>query len=204
MGTKPTPASSTAPNGEGESVGRCFSAGHEVVAQSGQVSQPMSLEVLDRHSEALFEFLWCPVCGQEVFTHIPPRLTCISSVNDPACICPSSESQMWLDRRRTYSESVATNSSNSRTEFDTGVAHRRSRAQSGHPPTSRLPTHRSRPRCGRQPRPMARLDRSTPTIQMAVNRGTISLFQKEDDQFGKYTCEYSMRISQKSSSRIGC
>ncbi len=31
----------------------------------------MSLEVLDRHSEALFEFLWCPVCGQEVFTHIP-------------------------------------------------------------------------------------------------------------------------------------
>jgi len=35
------------------------------------VSQPMTLEVLDRHSEALFEFLWCPVCGQEVFTHIP-------------------------------------------------------------------------------------------------------------------------------------
>ena len=31
----------------------------------------MSLEVFDRHSEALFEFLWCPVCGQEVFTHIP-------------------------------------------------------------------------------------------------------------------------------------
>jgi hypothetical protein len=31
----------------------------------------MSLEVLDRHNEALFEFLWCPVCGQEVFTHIP-------------------------------------------------------------------------------------------------------------------------------------
>ncbi len=31
----------------------------------------MTLEVLDRHSEALFEFLWCPVCGQEVFTHIP-------------------------------------------------------------------------------------------------------------------------------------
>ena len=31
----------------------------------------MSLEILDRHSEALFEFLWCPVCGQEVFTHIP-------------------------------------------------------------------------------------------------------------------------------------
>jgi len=31
----------------------------------------MSLEMLNRHSEALFEFLWCPVCGQEVFTHIP-------------------------------------------------------------------------------------------------------------------------------------
>ena len=31
----------------------------------------MSLAVLDRHSEALFEFLWCPVCVQEVFTHIP-------------------------------------------------------------------------------------------------------------------------------------
>ena len=31
----------------------------------------MSLEVLDRHSEALFEFLWCPVCGQKVLTHIP-------------------------------------------------------------------------------------------------------------------------------------
>ena len=35
------------------------------------VSQPMTLEVLDRHSEALFEFLCCPVCRQEVFTHIP-------------------------------------------------------------------------------------------------------------------------------------
>jgi len=33
----------------------------------------MSLEVLDRHSEALFEFLWCPVCGQEVFTTSPSR-----------------------------------------------------------------------------------------------------------------------------------
>jgi len=32
---------------------------------------PMSLEVIDRHSEALFEFLWCPVCGHEVFSHIP-------------------------------------------------------------------------------------------------------------------------------------
>jgi len=31
----------------------------------------MSVEVLNRHSEALFEFLWCPVCGHEVFSHIP-------------------------------------------------------------------------------------------------------------------------------------
>ena len=31
----------------------------------------MSLEVRNRHSEALFEFLWCPVCGQEVFAHNP-------------------------------------------------------------------------------------------------------------------------------------
>jgi len=31
----------------------------------------MSLDILNRHSEALFEFLWCPVCGHEVFTHIP-------------------------------------------------------------------------------------------------------------------------------------
>jgi len=31
----------------------------------------MSLEIIDRHSEALFEFLWCPVCGHEVFSHIP-------------------------------------------------------------------------------------------------------------------------------------
>jgi len=31
----------------------------------------MSLDVIDRHSEALFEFLWCPVCGHEVFSHIP-------------------------------------------------------------------------------------------------------------------------------------
>ncbi|MFC7029093.1 hypothetical protein ACFQJ5_17985 [Halomicroarcula sp. GCM10025324] len=30
-----------------------------------------SLEIVDRHNEALFEFLWCPVCGQEVFTHVP-------------------------------------------------------------------------------------------------------------------------------------
>jgi hypothetical protein len=29
------------------------------------------LEVIDRHSEALFEFLWCPVCGHKVFSHIP-------------------------------------------------------------------------------------------------------------------------------------
>jgi len=36
----------------------------------------MSLEVLDRHSEALFEFLWCPVCGQEVFTSHPSRVFC--------------------------------------------------------------------------------------------------------------------------------
>jgi hypothetical protein len=31
----------------------------------------MSFEIIDRHSEALFEFLWCPVCGHEVFSHIP-------------------------------------------------------------------------------------------------------------------------------------
>ncbi|QLH79819.1 hypothetical protein HZS55_22090 [Halosimplex rubrum] len=31
----------------------------------------MNLEVVDPHSEALFEFLWCPVCGHEVFSHIP-------------------------------------------------------------------------------------------------------------------------------------
>ena len=31
----------------------------------------MNLEVIDRHSKALFEFLWCPVCGHEVFSHIP-------------------------------------------------------------------------------------------------------------------------------------
>lgn len=31
----------------------------------------MSLEVRNRHSEALFEFFWCPVCGHEDFCHIP-------------------------------------------------------------------------------------------------------------------------------------
>ncbi|UTF55915.1 DUF7567 family protein [Natronosalvus rutilus] len=31
----------------------------------------MSLEIIDRHSRALFEFLWCPVCGHDVFSHIP-------------------------------------------------------------------------------------------------------------------------------------
>ncbi|MES3160650.1 MAG: hypothetical protein PPP55_03655 [Halorubrum sp.] len=31
----------------------------------------MSLEVINRYSEALLEFLWCPVCGHEVFSHIP-------------------------------------------------------------------------------------------------------------------------------------
>ncbi|WP_455768354.1 DUF7567 family protein, partial [Haloferax volcanii] len=31
----------------------------------------MSLERVCRHDEALFEFLWCPVCGTEAFTHIP-------------------------------------------------------------------------------------------------------------------------------------
>jgi len=39
-------------------------------SQSGPDPQ-MSLEVIDRHSEALFEFLWCPVCGHEIFSHIP-------------------------------------------------------------------------------------------------------------------------------------
>jgi len=37
---------------------------------TGQIHK-MSLDVIDRHSEALFEFLWCPVCGHEVFNHIP-------------------------------------------------------------------------------------------------------------------------------------
>ena len=31
----------------------------------------MSMEVVDRHSKVLFEFLWCPVCGHEIFHHIP-------------------------------------------------------------------------------------------------------------------------------------
>ncbi|EJN57526.1 DUF7567 family protein [Halogranum rubrum] len=29
-----------------------------------------SLEIVDRDNEALFQFLWCPVCGHEIFTHI--------------------------------------------------------------------------------------------------------------------------------------
>jgi len=47
VGAKPPHAASTAPNGEWVSAGRCFSAGHEVVARDGRVSQPMTLEVLD-------------------------------------------------------------------------------------------------------------------------------------------------------------
>ena len=31
----------------------------------------MSLETIERYSPALFEFLWCPVCGHEAFSHIP-------------------------------------------------------------------------------------------------------------------------------------
>ena len=31
----------------------------------------MSLETIHRHSPELFDFLWCPVCGHEVFSHIP-------------------------------------------------------------------------------------------------------------------------------------
>lgn len=30
-----------------------------------------SLERIERYSPAVFEFLWCPVCGHEVFGHIP-------------------------------------------------------------------------------------------------------------------------------------
>jgi len=30
-----------------------------------------SLETIERYSPAVFEFLWCPVCGHEVFSHIP-------------------------------------------------------------------------------------------------------------------------------------
>ncbi len=41
------------------------------VARHARAGYPMSLEVLDRHNEALFEFPWCPVCGQEDFKHIP-------------------------------------------------------------------------------------------------------------------------------------
>ncbi len=31
----------------------------------------MSLKIVDRYSTVLFKFLWCPVCGEEIFTHIP-------------------------------------------------------------------------------------------------------------------------------------
>jgi hypothetical protein len=41
------------------------------VARFDWVSPTISLEILDRHNEALFEFLWCPVCGHGEFTHIP-------------------------------------------------------------------------------------------------------------------------------------
>ncbi len=30
----------------------------------------MSLDAINRHKGALLEFLWCPVCGHEVFTRI--------------------------------------------------------------------------------------------------------------------------------------
>ena len=31
----------------------------------------MSLEIIERHGPAVFEYLWCPVCGHETFAHIP-------------------------------------------------------------------------------------------------------------------------------------
>jgi hypothetical protein len=40
------------------------------VARDRRINQPISLDVLDRHSSGLFEFLWCPVCWQGVFTDI--------------------------------------------------------------------------------------------------------------------------------------
>jgi hypothetical protein len=31
----------------------------------------MGPETIDRHDPGLFEFLWCPVCGHDIFCHIP-------------------------------------------------------------------------------------------------------------------------------------
>ncbi|GGM74088.1 uncharacterized Zn finger protein (UPF0148 family) [Halarchaeum rubridurum] len=59
----------------------------------------MTLEILDRHSEALFEFLWCPVCGQEVFTHIPFEGVFCKNCNTQVEIQESRE-------RRGYEEAV--------------------------------------------------------------------------------------------------
>jgi predicted RNA-binding Zn-ribbon protein involved in translation (DUF1610 family) len=58
--------------------GRC-SSGQERVARFDWVGPPMRLEILDRHSAALFEFLWCPVCGQAVVTHIPFEGVCCTN-----------------------------------------------------------------------------------------------------------------------------
>lgn len=52
--------SSTAPN-----------ADRRVCPGSTGYDPTMSLDIIDRYSEALFEFLWCPVCRHEVFSHIP-------------------------------------------------------------------------------------------------------------------------------------
>ncbi len=61
----------------------------------------MSLEVLDRHNEALFEFLWCPVCGQEVFTHIPFEGVFCKNCNTEVVLRESREN-------RGYEEAVLT------------------------------------------------------------------------------------------------
>jgi len=64
-----------------QDVQRSRFLGQEGWPESHGPDPQMSLDVIDRHSEALFEFLWCPVCGHEVFSHIPSRACSASTAS---------------------------------------------------------------------------------------------------------------------------
>ena len=57
----------------------------------------MSLERVFRHDEALFEFLWCPVCGTEAFTHIPFEGVFCTECNTSVTCRESPESRGYDD-----------------------------------------------------------------------------------------------------------
>ena len=77
-----------------------------------RVSSTVSFETLDRHSEGLFEFLWCPVCGKEFFTHIPFEGVFCKNCNTQVEFQESRETRGYEEAVLAYFDTTTTYSSN--------------------------------------------------------------------------------------------